>query len=71
MRVSIITVVYNGKNTIEDCIKSVAGQTYSNIEHIIIDGGSRDGTLDVIKEYKDKISNYNSFKTLFKNPTVF
>jgi glycosyltransferase involved in cell wall biosynthesis len=56
MKVSIITVVYNGKNTIEDCIKSVAGQTYPNIEHIIIDGGSTDGTVEVIKRYKDKFS---------------
>lgn len=56
MKVSIITVVYNGVKTIEDCIKSVAGQTYSNIEHIIIDGGSTDGTLDIITKYKDKIA---------------
>ncbi len=50
MKVSIITAVYNGVKTIEACIKSVAGQTYFNIEHIIIDGGSTDGTLDVIKK---------------------
>jgi Glycosyltransferases involved in cell wall biogenesis len=56
VKVSIITVVYNGKNTIEDCIKSAANQTYSNIEHIIIDGGSTDGTLGVIKRYEDKIA---------------
>ncbi len=60
MRVSIITVVYNGKNTIEDCIKSVAGQTYPDIEHIIIDGGSTDGTLDVIKKYNNKINGWIS-----------
>ncbi len=56
MKVSIITVVYNGKNTIEDCIKSAAGQTYSNIEHIIIDGGSTDGTVEVIGKYRDGIA---------------
>jgi len=56
VKVSIITVVYNGKNTIEDCLKSVANQTYPLIEHIIIDGGSTDGTLDVIKKYKNKIA---------------
>ncbi len=49
MKVSIITAVYNGAETIEDCIKSIIEQTYHNIEHIIIDGGSTDGTLDVIK----------------------
>lgn len=56
MKVSIITAVYNGVRTIEDCIKSVAGQTYSNIEHIIIDGGSTNGTLDIIKKYSDRIA---------------
>lgn len=56
MKVSIITVVYNNKTYIEDCIRSVLSQTYKDIEHIIIDGGSADGTLDVIKQYKDKIS---------------
>jgi len=56
VKVSIITVVYNGKNTIEDCIKSVAAQTYSSREHIIIDGGSTDGTVELIKKYENKIT---------------
>lgn len=56
MKVSIITAVFNNRAYIEDCIKSVKDQTYPAIEHIIIDGGSSDGTLDVIKEYKDEIS---------------
>ena len=56
MKVSIITAVYNGVHTIEECIKSVLNQTHLNIEYIIIDGGSTDGTLDVIKKYKDKIA---------------
>ena len=56
MKVSIITVVFNNRTYIEDCIKSVKGQTYPIIEHIIIDGGSSDGTLDVIKKYKEEIS---------------
>ena len=56
MRVSIITVVYNGKNTIEDCIKSVAGQTHPHLEHIIIDGGSTDETVWVIRKHEDKIA---------------
>lgn len=56
MRISIITVVFNGKETIEDTIKSVASQTYHNIEHIIVDGGSTDGTLDAIQKYKDHLS---------------
>jgi len=56
MKVSIITAVYNGVETIEGCIKSVVGQNYPDIEHIIIDGGSTDGTLDVIKKYGDSIA---------------
>ena len=56
MKVSIITAVFNGSETIEDCVKSVASQTYPDVEHIIIDGNSTDGTLDVINRYKDKIA---------------
>lgn len=56
MKISIITVVFNGVETIEDCIKSIIGQTYPDIEHIIIDGGSTDGTLDVIKKYNGNIA---------------
>ena len=54
--ISIITVSYNTINTIEDTILSVINQTYSNIEYIIIDGGSTDGTIEIIKKYSDKIS---------------
>jgi glycosyltransferase involved in cell wall biosynthesis len=54
--ISIITVVYNGAKTLEQTIQSVTNQTYRNIEYIIIDGGSTDGTLDIIKKYEDQIS---------------
>src|SRR3989304_7517098 len=60
MKVSIITSVFNNKEFIEDCIKSVLKQTYNNVEYIIIDGGSTDGTIDVIKKYKDTISKWIS-----------
>jgi glycosyltransferase involved in cell wall biosynthesis len=56
MKVSIITVVFNGVSTIEDTIKCILGQTYKNIEYIVIDGGSNDGTLEVIEKYKKQIS---------------
>jgi len=54
--VSIITPVLNGKEYIESTINSVERQTYSNIEYIIIDGGSTDGTVDVIKSYQNEFS---------------
>jgi len=53
--ISIITVVYNGEKHLEETIQSVINQTYDNIEYIIIDGGSTDGTLDIIKKYEDRI----------------
>lgn len=53
--VSVITVVKNGEKDLEKTIKSVINQTYSNIEYIIVDGGSTDETLNIIKKYEDKI----------------
>ena len=58
--VSIVTVVFNGSDTLEQTIKSVLNQTYENIEYIIIDGGSTDGTLDIIKKYEKYISYWKS-----------
>lgn len=56
MVVSIITVVYNNARYVRDAIESVLSQDYSNIEYLVIDGGSTDGTVDIIKEYQDRIS---------------
>lgn len=63
MRISIITAVLNKKNTIKYTIESVLGQRYKDIEHIIIDGGSTDGTLDIINRYAGRVrimSEYDS-----------
>lgn len=60
MRVSIITVCYNAVNTIEQTIKSVLGQSYRDIEYVIIDGKSTDGTLDILEKYRDKIAGFVS-----------
>lgn len=60
MKISLITVCYNSAKTIEDTIKSVVVQSYPNIEYIIIDGGSTDGTIDIIKKYSDKIFKFIS-----------
>ena len=52
--ISIITVVFNGEKYLEQTIKSIINQTYKNFEYIIIDGGSTDGTLEIIKNMKTK-----------------
>lgn len=56
IKVSIITVVYNGSETIESAIKSVLSQDYQNIEYIIVDGYSTDDTLKKINIYRDRIN---------------
>ncbi|MDJ0715931.1 MAG: glycosyltransferase family 2 protein [Prochloraceae cyanobacterium] len=53
--VTIITVVFNAEEYLEQTIESVINQTYDNIEYVIIDGGSKDGTLDIIREYEEAI----------------
>ena len=58
--ISLITVVYNGEQYLEQTIQSVINQTYKNFEYIIIDGGSTDGTLDIIKQYEKYITNWVS-----------
>lgn len=60
MKISIITVCFNSVETIESTILSVLNQTHKNIEYIVVDGHSDDGTLDIIKKYEDKITKWIS-----------
>lgn len=62
MKISVVTVCFNCRNTIEETIRSVISQDYPNIEYIVIDGGSSDGTLNVVNKYQTKI------KTIVSEP---
>ena len=58
--ISIITVVYNSEEYIERTINSVLKQTYPNVEHVILDGASKDRTLEIIRDYEEKIAFWKS-----------
>ena len=60
LKISILTVCYNAVTTIRNTIDSVGSQCYSNVEHIVVDGGSVDGTLDVLKSYNQQITRWIS-----------
>ena len=51
MKISVITISFNAMVTIEKTLLSVANQSYENIEHIIVDGNSKDNTIDICKSY--------------------
>lgn len=58
--VTVVTAVFNGQPYISGCLDSVLQQDYPNIEHIVMDGGSRDGTVDVLRQYDDRIALWKS-----------
>ena len=62
MKVSIITVSYNSVRTIRATIESVLSQDYPNLEYVIVDGGSTDGTVAILREYADRITRWVSEK---------
>ncbi len=62
MKISIITVTYNSVSSIEDCVLSVLNQDYNDIEYIVVDGGSNDGTLVILEKYKHRFAKFISEK---------
>lgn len=56
MKISVLTATYRCEDTIADCLRSLAAQTHSEIEHIVIDGASPDGTLRMLEEYRGNIA---------------
>ena len=62
MKVSIITVTFNSVSVINDCLESISSQEYNNIQHIVIDGASTDGTLSILK------SKHSQINTLISKP---
>lgn len=62
MKITIITIVYNNRETIADAIESVLAQTYPDIEYIVVDGQSTDGTVEIVKSYGSKITTFISEK---------
>ena len=72
LKISIITVVKNNENDIENNIKSLLNQSYDNYEHIIIDGSSTDKTVDIIKKYEEQIiiNNIHNLKKLIEETKI-
>ena len=56
MKASVVIANYNNSKFIDECIESLKNQTYKNIEYIIVDGGSTDGSEKIIEKYKSKVS---------------
>lgn len=68
MKISIITITYNSEKTLEDTIQSVARQNYPDLEYIIVDGGSKDATLDIVKKYSNVVTKWiQIFFTIMQN----
>jgi len=60
LKISIITVTLNNAGVLDDCIKSVLNQSHNSIEHILIDGGSKDDTIKILKKYQNHLTKFIS-----------
>lgn len=60
--ISVVVAVFNGVSTLQKCLRSICQQTYANLDIVVIDGGSGDGTVDVIKKYQSRLSYWVSEK---------
>ena len=60
MKISIVTACYNNKSTICDTLRTIQMQTHQDIEHIVIDGGSTDGTLEILEQHKERFAYFSS-----------
>src|SRR5882672_4996121 len=59
-RISLVTSVYNGEKYLEATIRSILSQGYPNLEYFVIDGGSSDGTVEIIRKYESQLSGWSS-----------
>ena len=59
-RITLVTAVFNGARYIEDTIRSILSQEYPNLEYFIVDGGSTDGTVDIIRKYENHLAGWIS-----------
>lgn len=60
IKISVVTATFNSSKTLKDCLASVSGQSYSNYEHIVVDGASTDKTIDIVNEHINQIAIFRS-----------
>ena len=69
MKISLITACYNSAATIRTCFDSVLSQQGVDLEYIVVDGGSKDGTVDIVKEYASKPSDHEPPSPTLRRPS--
>jgi glycosyltransferase involved in cell wall biosynthesis len=60
IKISVVTATWNCAKTVQDCLRSIGNQSYKNLEHIIVDGASTDGTIDIINSHSSQIAVFRS-----------